>query len=365
MNHTNYVCYRLPEQKEYIRLEQRHGKPLALLSPRDINGRKGFVFAPFRVSASTPIWLLQGDVSERHALPETQEDDYAGILSAAQTGRDNCRQTPSGSTRQHSVDSERSEYHRRFLCCKNALESGEIEKVVMARRVEEPLRTAEDPERLFLRACRLYPHQYISLVSIEEAGTWLMATPEVLLCGDGSDYSTMALAGTQAMPAGYRSGQETAWSEKNRKEQAFVARYISGVLRPLAGTIRQGHPHTVMAARLLHLRTDFRFTLRSGAGAGDVIDALHPTPAVAGIPKDKAVSLIDALESDERKYYSGFCGPCDPEGQTRLFVTLRCMEITADRCVLHAGGGIVRESVEDDEWKETEMKLNTMRDVLR
>lgn len=367
MKHANYVCYRLPEQKEYIRLEQHHGTPIALLSAQELNGRKGFVFAPFHSSVQAPIWLLQADSKARKAIDEDDDDNNGNEITSAGDGKSYDVRKPQQKAIANieSDNTERASYHRRFVRCKEALASGAIEKVVMARRVEEPLHGATNPERLFRRACRLYPHQYIALICMEHAGTWLMATPEVLLSGDGTHYQTMALAGTQAMPDDFRPGQEAAWSEKNRKEQAFVAGYISERLLPLAGTIERGSPYTTHAAHLLHLRTDFRFTLREGVQAGDVIDALHPTPAVGGMPKDKAVSLILSLEGDERRYYSGYAGTIDPEGETRLFVTLRCMEIEGDRCLLHAGGGIVAESEESEEWKETEIKLNTMRDVLR
>ena len=70
MTTNNYVCYRLPEQKEYVRLEQREGEPVAMKSVKDLNGRKGFVFAPFQPSEETPVWLLQPDSIERKAVGE-------------------------------------------------------------------------------------------------------------------------------------------------------------------------------------------------------------------------------------------------------------------------------------------------------
>ena len=90
---------------------------------------------------------------------------------------------------------------------------GKVSKLVIARHVHEMHYVVGDPEELFLHACRLYPHQYIALVNMEHAGTWLMATPEVLIEGDGLNYHTMALAGTQKMPVDYRPGQELKWSE--------------------------------------------------------------------------------------------------------------------------------------------------------
>lgn len=354
MSTTNYVCYRLPEQKEYIRLEQHEGEPLALKSVKDLKDHHGFVFAPFQPTDKTPVWLLQADKVEKKVIREVCQR-WSEVPDSPLTNR----------KLEEYSKLERLNYHLRFSLCKKYFLLGKVSKVVIARHVTEFSHTGQDPEALFLRACQLYPHQLIALVCLKQAGTWLMATPEVLLEGDGQNYHTMALAGTQKMPVDYRSGQEMKWSEKNRKEQRYVANYILDTLRPLTKTLDHGHPHTTMAARLLHLRTDFDFTLKEDVELGDALDALHPTPAVCGIPKDAARKLILEYEENERKYYSGFCGPYDPEGETHLYVTLRCMEIEGGHYILHAGGGIVPESKEKEEWRETEMKLNTMRDVLR
>lgn len=354
MSTTNYVCYRLPEQKEYVRLEQHEGEPVALKSVKDLNGRKGFVFAPFQPSEETPVWLLQPDTIERKAVGK---GDFKHSV-------EHCDAEKKSDIAEYEK-LERENYRLRFDFCKKLFKLGQVSKLVIARHVLEMQYVVGDPEALFLHACRLYPHQYIALVNMEHAGTWLMATPEVLIEGDGHNYRTMALAGTQKMPVNYRPGQELKWSEKNRKEQRYVANYILDTLSPLTQTLDHGHPHTTMAAQLLHLRTDFNFTLKDDVPLGDVLDALHPTPAVCGIPKETAKKLILEHEKDKRKYYSGFCGPYDPEGETHLYVTLRCMEIVGEHYILHAGGGIVPESKENEEWKETEMKLNTMRDVLR
>lgn len=354
MSTTNYVCYRLPEQKEYVRLEQHEGEPMALKSVKDLNGRKGFVFAPFQPTDKTPVWLLQADKVEKKVIREVCQR-RSEVPDSPLTNRE----------LEEYSKLERLNYHLRFSLCKKYFLLGKVSKVVIARHVTEFSHTGQDPEALFLRACQLYPHQLIALVCLKQAGTWLMATPEVLLEGDGQNYHTMALAGTQKMPDNYQPGKEMKWSEKNRKEQRFVASYIGDTLQPFADELTHSHPHTTMAARLLHLCTDFNFKLKEDAQLADVLDALHPTPAVCGLPKEEARTIILVSEKDDRKYYSGFCGPYDPKGETRLFVTLRCMEINDNNYMLHAGGGIVLESKENEEWKETEMKLNTMRDVLR
>jgi len=116
----------------------------------------------------------------------------------------------------------------------------------------------------------------------------------------------------------------------------------------------------VTAGNVAHLRTDFRFTLDPTADVGSLIDTLHPTPAVCGMPKQRARDFIVAHEGIDRAYYSGYSGPWNIAGERRLFVSLRCMQLLQDGCILYAGGGLLTASNPADEWRETQAKLQTM-----
>ena len=87
---------------------------------------------------------------------------------------------------------------------------------------------------------------------------------------------------------------------------------------------------------------------------------LYPTPAVCGLPKGAARDFIVKNEYAPRQYYSGFVGPLDPNGETHLFVSLRCMRIAEGECFLFAGGGLLADSDQEAEWRETEDKMETM-----
>ena len=113
-----------------------------------------------------------------------------------------------------------------------------------------------------------------------------------------------------------------------------------------------------------HLASDFFFSLKPGCNIGDVISTLHPTPAICGMPKAETYDFILANESSKRAYYSGFAGPLNCDEGTHLYVTLRCMEIGDGYCRLYAGGGLLSDSVEENEWLETEAKMETMRRCL-
>ena len=91
---------------------------------------------------------------------------------------------------------------------------------------------------------------------------------------------------------------------------------------------------------------------------------LHPTPAVCGLPKEEAYRFIIDTENYDRSYYSGIIGWLAPEGDTTLYVNLRCMRIDKDTATLYAGGGILPTSEAESEWEETQHKMDTMRNIL-
>jgi isochorismate synthase len=338
----NYAYYRLPEQSSYTFVAQTESDPPVLDSVTELNGREGFVMAPFVVSEQHPVLLMQPDVMETHEV-ET---------SAIHAG------SPTVVTERPAEQAAYASDFRKFYA---ETRTGRFGKIVLSRcsEIEQP--NASTAKDLFVKACNIYPHQFVALVSMQKAGTWLMATPEVLLDGSDDEWLTMALAGTMKRETG--TGK-AVWSEKNKEEQHYVSTYIKDVLNQYANTVSTHGPYTAKAAHLLHLRTDFTFKLNNASHIGTLIEALYPTPAVCGIPKAPARTFITANESIDRKYYSGFCGPLSLQGETHLYVALRCMEILGDKLRLYAGGGILHDSNMKAEWQETQTKMQTMLRLL-
>lgn len=300
---NSYAIYRLPYADETVRVEGEIIHDISLLSslPR---GRKYFVMASF---AATPSEVKRS-------------------------------------------------WSEAFDVFKSALDEGLFKKLVLSRCVKLDMKV--DAEAAFDEACKRYPRMMIYLCSSPETGTWLGCTPEIILVGSKSHYRTVALAGT--MPY----AEHVEWSEKNRLEQAIVADYIRNILRKYADVIEEEGPYTSRAGQLVHLKTEFHFQPRTNCSVVDVIDELHPTPAVCGVPKDEAKRFILENEGYDRKYYSGIVGVFDPQGETNLFVNLRCAEISSDEVVLYAGGGILKDSDKESEWNETEEKMKTVGGVL-
>ena len=344
---TAFAYYRLPYLHHATFVTQHQGEPEVLSSVAELNGKEGFVIAPFSPSGTCPVLLIHPDESRILAISDAAIPD-AKVGSSAKPARDI--------------------YAEDFECFHRELEKGTFRKIVLARTAT--LRTAhKDFENLFMKACRMYPRLFVALVYTPQSGMWLMATPEILLRGEQGKMQTMSLAGTQkAKPSRTIADypiEGVEWSQKNRDEQQYVTDYIENCIKAFSDDYQLKGPYTTMAANLYHLRTDICFHLRDEGRLGDVIDALYPTPAVCGIPKDEARRFILQHEHQPRKYYSGFVGPVSPQGKTQLFVSLRCMNILPEGiCELYAGGGLLKESEMEKEWKETEAKMQTIRRVL-
>jgi isochorismate synthase len=124
-------------------------------------------------------------------------------------------------------------------------------------------------------------------------------------------------------------------------------------------------PQTIQAGNAIHLSTKFSFDESSIQNRlADFIERLHPTPAVCGLTKEKALELILKTEKHNREYYSGFCGPINMKEKTDLFVNLRCMKILKDKLVLFIGGGLTAKSEIEKEWEETKLKSRTLLSLI-
>ncbi|MBR3445228.1 MAG: chorismate-binding protein, partial [Prevotella sp.] len=233
---TTQVLYRLPGKKEYVRLGRDETEPEALSCCRDLDGRRGFVFAPFASDKDTPILMFNADDAETCALPEVERQEFH-------------------LQRMLSIDEERAAYAVDFERFHGRLLTNDFQKLVLSRSSEWIVAGEVTPECLFFRACHAYPNAFVALVKTPKHGTWLMSTPEVLLRMEGKDGYTMALAGT------IMATEQPVWTDKNREEQRLVGDYIARTIAPFSEKTSIGEPQTVRAANIMHLQTDFRFTM--------------------------------------------------------------------------------------------------------
>ena len=248
-----------------------------------------------------------------------------------------------------------------------AINEGEFDKVVSARTYDEPLSENFNIIDQFNRLEKAHPDAFVSLVSIPGKGTWMGATPELLIESSSVHFRTVSVAGTQPFPLD-KDLSEAAWNQKEIEEQAMVNRYIVEQFKTirLREFIESG-PRSVRAGNMIHLKTEYTVDLNEVhfPELGTVmLHLLHPTSAVCGMPKFSALRFIAANEHLNREFYSGFLGPVNMDGVSRLYVNLRCMQILRTRAVLYAGAGITHDSVPEKEWDETALKCQTLLGVM-
>ena len=344
------VCYRKPHDTHYNLLIQNQ-QPLVLNSLQQVPLTGGYVVMPFVVTPHTPIVFITPDIQEHLALPAPQ------LAHTLYTHTDEAAQ--------------RLSYRGTFAAAHSRLLQGELQKMVLSRRLHINLQAQTETAALqqpqlhqlctrgfdlFLKACHYRPNSFVSFWWTRQTGAWLVATPEPLLEKRNHGFGTIALAGT--LP--WKNGCEPQWDHKNREEQAIVARFIAQQLQGVATDVKQSETYSLRAGNIQHLCTDFNFGLPSDKAIRQLLCHLHPTPAVCGLPRNEALKAIENDETEPRRYYAGFSGPLLLQGDTSLYVSLRCMEFDLEQATLYAGGGLMPESNEQDEWDETGRKLQTM-----
>ena len=158
---SGIAVFRHPHSDEVTLVVQNEGTPAELLSCAELNGRRGFVIAPFEVKSEQPILLIRPDRMEQLSLAALA-DQSLDIPITNSIG-------PTGATRTHYAIDFASEHAQ--------LELGTFQKIVLARCVDEQRQTSQQPLDFFLRACELYPRLFIALVWTAKSGCWLTARP--------------------------------------------------------------------------------------------------------------------------------------------------------------------------------------------
>ncbi len=333
-----FAAYRIPGKGQRLLVQEKG--PVHSFGPEDpFPLSMGYLVIPFAFSNSEPAYMLAPDLLLTKDDPERlPKGRFADGL-------------PDKPPVEHFDD--RSTYLEKVGHVLELIKGGKgLEKLVLSR--SEWAEGKLDIGLLFESLMELYPDAYVHLLHIPEQSTWIGASPETLL-EVGQKGRTQALAGTRAW------GEEE-WTDKERKEQESVADHIRSVLRVHGVPIeKEEGPRAIPAGGIEHLCTDFFFdpeALKRMSTA--LLRDLHPTPAVCGVPKDRAMELIHRLEPRSRELYAGALGPWGVDEERALYVNLRCARIWGKGAELFVGGGINEGSEPDKEWEETERKARTM-----
>ena len=238
------------------------------------------------------------------------------------------------------------------------IDDGKLEKVVLARQLIGELHEEDGLRAVLRRLADDYPDTWVYAVD-----GLIGASPETLVRVDHGTVSARVLAGTTSRGAGDASDREhaaaLASSAKDLAEHALAV--ASAVQRLAPHTARldaSPEPFTLRLPNLWHLATDLKGTLGDGSSSLDLVQAVHPTAAVAGTPRRVALRVLAELEGFDRGRYAGPVGWIDGDGDGEWAIALRCAQVDPDGTVAaYAGCGIVHDSVPADELAETVMKF--------
>lgn len=241
-----------------------------------------------------------------------------------------------------------------------------ITKVIVATQKKKKIKI--DLINSFFNACNLYPNSFVSLMVLNGQQTWLGASPEILLKKENSKTLTShSLAATQKKN---KSNQfQCFWSTKEIEEQAYVSKYLIDCFKKIR--FREFDiigPETIETGNLFHLQSkviiDYKKLKQQKKNYGSLINLLHPTSAICGMPKKKSLKWIKKNENFNRILYCGFWGPVNINKHLMQYVNIRCFEKKDDELIFYSGAGITSKSDPQKEWKETQNKIKNIEKII-
>ncbi|HET8593334.1 MAG TPA: isochorismate synthase [Solirubrobacterales bacterium] len=303
-----------------------------------------------RSSAETVLDRIEGRLASLRATPLTPADPHPSAASSI-AGR-------------HPPE----RYERIVASAVERIGAGELDKVVLARELTVEAPAAHDPAALLGSLRGLFPSCFCFCFGTPEAA-FVGASPELLVRRSGAVAGTVALAGTTSRSADPavdgHLGEAMLHSPKVRDEHRIVVQRIERTLRPHAVWVHaESEPSVIKVGNLQHLATPIRAQLAEARSAIALAGALHPTPAIGGEPRDRAVELIEELEGIDRGWYTGPVGWMDAADDGEICVGLRSALLRDREAHLFAGCGIVADSDPASELQESELKFEVLLPLL-
>ena len=323
-----FVVYKLPNSNE-VKLFYQENDELHLTF--DFS-EAGFLMAPF---ADTDFYSF---------IPNTHQDSFTIVPEELNSGKKVIHK-----------EENKALFIDLVHQAKQKLEQTELQKVVISRVINHKV-PDKNPLQTFQNLLKLYSDAFVYLWHHPQTGSWMGATPERFINLNKGILKTTALAGTTQ----FEEGKKAEWTEKEIEEQQLVTDDIKSSLIQMLPELKidVGILKSTRAGALWHLKTNLE-TKHPHLKLLNIVKALHPTPAVGGVPKDLSIIFINKNEGYDRKFYTGFLGPFGANKQADLFVNLRCAEFTPSGYNVYVGAGITSKSNPESEWQETQRKANT------
>ncbi len=358
-NQIAFASYKLPDEPEVITILQWKAQPASISDILSLEGKSGFVFAPFEMDSKNPIRLIQPDLIMRGDKFDDADFNFDTILSenTITSKKTNQKHSP------EHYEAGTKDYMLQVDELRKMIGESVIDKVVLSRISIERKPDNFNPTLLFEKLQKAYPEAFVFMIYIADAGLWFGASPEPLMIMKDKQISTVSLAGTRV----FKSNEiDKQWGSKELREQEIVTEYIDNILKKSGiNKYSKEGPVSHRAGNVEHLKTSFGFAgSEIGGKPLNFLEKLHPTPSVCGLPKEMALDIITRIEKHEREYYTGFLGPINFEENWHLFVNLRSMKVVENKFFYYLGAGITSGSDPYKEWEETQNKKSTLKNIV-
>ncbi len=244
------------------------------------------------------------------------------------------------------------------------IEDNRIDKVVLSRKVEMQMSDELNLDYVMNRFRKNYPDCYLFIFHSGKS-SFFGASPEKLAKFSNGKIEIDALAGSAARGANQQEDNELENKllndAKNLNEHNIVIEYIKNSIAELTTNVKlEQHCAVKKLANIQHLWSHISAEINSSSTMFGILKELFPTPAICGLPKDTSLHLIKKNEGYKRGLYSGIIGWFNLDDEAEFAVALRSALTTNNKLIAYAGGGIVKNSNPDSEFKETELKLKTI-----
>lgn len=362
----NIISYALSEDKSFVCWSLPNEENIHLIISDEVqkfkNGiqieelKEGFIFAPFDQEKNS-IFYLKSNIYWNSSLSDLElESSENGMNKLFSRGKANFHNT----SNEHYLEVVEKSLQE--------IAAGGMEKVVPGRIKSTYLQENFDAVNFFLNLAKQYSDAFVSFTSIPGEGTWMGASPELLIQVKESIFKTVSLAGTQPYEQSFPI-RETSWTQKEIEEQALVSRYIINCFKKIRlREFEEFGPKTIRAGNLLHLKTEFQVDMQATnyPDLGSImLQLLHPTSAVCGMPAESAKNFLKEYEDFDRSFFAGYLGPVNIDNSTDIFVNLRCLQLIDNYAITYAGAGVTLDSDPVKELNETEIKMHTLIRMLK
>lgn len=316
----------------------------------------------YRLTANALTGPSQDPDEVEAALRARLEDGLACLRNEAATATEDrgrpMGRVPAGAT----TSGDREAWDRVVSDALDAIRSGQVSKVVLARTLDVTPPQVLDPVDVVRALWSDNPQAHVFLFEPEPGAVLVGAAPETVATVSGRDFHATAVAGS--VPHGETPEETSALavqllsSEKDLLEHRFAVEDMVARLEDIALEVSsEWEPHVITLTRIQHLETRIRARLPTGCTVLDALEALHPTPAVCGLPRDDALAFIHEEEPFDRGWYAGPVGWFDTDGSGVFAPALRTAVCQTGTWRLFAGAGIVAGSQPALEWEETGIKF--------